>query len=71
MQSGWKKVYSTTDMFQAQLFKEKIEASDIRCVLMNQQDSAYVSIGEIELYVQENNFLKALNIIQDSGDPVE
>lgn len=71
MQSGWKKVYSTTDIFQAQLLKEKLEAMNIPCVVMNQQDSAYISIGEVELYVQEDNFLKALNNIQNNGSAME
>lgn len=67
MQSGWKKVYSGSDTFQAQLLKEKLEASDIKCVLLDKKDSAYVMIGEVELYVQEENFLKAINIIQNSA----
>lgn len=67
MQSGWKKLYSGTDTFKAQLFKEKLEAFDIPCVLMDQKDSAYVMIGEVSLYVHESNFLKALNIIKDSA----
>ncbi|MEX0811639.1 MAG: DUF2007 domain-containing protein [Chitinophagales bacterium] len=67
MESGWKKVYSGTDTFKARLLKEKLESLDIRCVLMDKKDSAYVMIGEIELYVQEANFLKAINIIQQGA----
>lgn len=67
MESGWKKVYSGNDAFKAQLLKEKIEAAAIPCVLMDKKDSAYVMIGEVELYVKEQYFLKALNIIQNSA----
>ncbi|MEX2591079.1 MAG: DUF2007 domain-containing protein [Chitinophagales bacterium] len=67
MESGWKKVYSGTDAFKAQLLKEKLESLDIHCVLLDKKDSAYVMIGEIELYVQEANFLKAINIIQQGA----
>lgn len=67
MQSDWKKVYSGSDAFKARLLKEKLEALDIKCVLMNKQDSAYVMIGEVELYVQESDFLKAVNIIKQGA----
>lgn len=67
MQSDWKKVYSGTDTFKAQLIKEKLDSSSIPCVLLNQKDSAYVMIGEVSVYVHESNFLKAVNIIEDSA----
>ena len=48
---GWFMLYSTKNYLEANIIKGKLEENNIRAVLLNKQDTSYVSIGEIELYV--------------------
>jgi len=48
---GWFMLYSTKNYLEANIIKGKLEENNIRAVLLNKQDTNYVSIGEIELYV--------------------
>ena len=70
MEKGWKKVYSTTQAFQADLIKTRLLAEGIEAVVLNKKDSSYVAIGYVEVYVHQDNLLKAINIIEpkDDGD---
>ena len=48
---GWFMLYSTKNYLEANIIKGKLEENNIRAVILNKQDTSYVSIGEIELYV--------------------
>jgi type III secretory pathway lipoprotein EscJ len=59
----WKKVYSTTSEIEAEMVRGFLEEEGLEVVIMNKQDSAFSMIGQIEVYVPENDFLKAVNLI--------
>ena len=44
-------LYSTKNYLEANIIKGKLEENNIRAVILNRQDTSYISIGEIELYV--------------------
>ncbi|MFW5756050.1 MAG: putative signal transducing protein [Tangfeifania sp.] len=44
--------------------KDMLENSGIKAVLMNQKDTAYKSFGDIEVYVQEADEQKALELLK-------
>ena len=48
---GWFMLYSTKNYLEANIIKGKLEENHIRAVILNRQDTSYISIGEIELYV--------------------
>jgi len=48
---GWFMLYSTKNYLEANIIKGKLEENNIRAVILNRQDTSYISIGEIELYV--------------------
>ena len=48
---NWHLIYTTTLYFQAAIIKGKLEENNIPVKLLNRQDSMYISVGEIELYV--------------------
>lgn len=60
----WKKVYASVDLFDAELIRTKLIDSGIECKSLNKQDSAYL-FGEIELYVQAEEVVKAKYIISN------
>ena len=57
-------IFSTVDNFKAEIAKEILTDNDVNFVTMNQQDSVIPSIGEIEIYVHENDLKLALDILK-------
>lgn len=49
---------------QAVLLKAALEDEGIACVLHNRRDSAYGFLGEIEVYVKVDDFLKAKHLME-------
>jgi len=65
MQVQWVKIWSTTLSFRAEIAKGVLKENDIECVILNKQDSSYVVIGEIELFVPQDQVLRATNLIKE------
>lgn len=64
MESEWVKVYSFSKMHLALIAEEILAENNIESNIMNKQDSSYVVIGEIEIYVKPDDFDKALEILK-------
>jgi hypothetical protein len=65
MSEEWIKVFDTTMMHQALIVQSILKENDIESVILNQQSSAYVLIGEIQVMVKLENSIEALRIIDD------
>ena len=48
---SWFKIYSTGSYAEASIIKGMLEENSISTILLNKQDSSYLCLGEIELYV--------------------
>jgi len=66
MDEQWDMVFSSSKLYQAEIMKSVLEDENISSVIVNKQDSAYIVIGEIELYVKKEDILKAKQIINRS-----
>jgi len=62
--SQWVKIYSTDLLYKAEIAKGVLEENGIKSVILNKQDSSYVFVGVIELYVNTEYALKAVNLIK-------
>ena len=62
MSENWEVIYSTNQLYDAELVKEMMADNDIECVIMNKQDSTY-RFGEIELCVPVEHVFKAKQLI--------
>jgi hypothetical protein len=62
MEENWQKVYSSSFEHKVEIVSAVLEDHDIKSVVMNKKDSAYL-FGELELYVQSDDVLKAKQII--------
>lgn len=61
------KLISSHKSFEIEVLKARLQEQGIESYIMNKQDSAYVVIGEVELYVNEADLEKARAILnQDS-----
>ena len=64
MEDNWIVIYSTSQLYEAELVKSMMADNDIECVLMNKQDSTY-RFGDIEVYVPTDEAFKAKQLILD------
>lgn len=65
MEEGWKEVYMTAHDYKAEMAKEKLEAANIKVVVLNQHDTAIQSFGEFRLYVADNDVANAIELLKD------
>jgi hypothetical protein len=62
MSENWEVVYSTNQLYDAEMAKDMLADNEIECVIMNKQDSTY-RFGEIEVCVPTVDVLKAKHLI--------
>lgn len=65
MEKDWKLVYSTTQLYKAEIAKDILADSDIDAIIINKKDSSYLSFGEIEVYVNNENKENAIVLLKD------
>jgi hypothetical protein len=65
MEKDWVTVYHTGQSFQAEIAKEILENEEITCVIINENDSIFPSIGEIEVMVHKDFQEKATELLKD------
>ncbi len=58
----WKRVYNSQFEHKVGIVKAVLKEHEIDSVIVNKKDSAYL-FGELELYVNQDDVLKAKNII--------
>ena len=59
---NWENVYTSTFEHKIGIVKAVLKEHDIDSVIVNKKDSFYL-VGEIELYVNQDDVLRAKNII--------
>ena len=62
MEDNWVPVYSSSQLYEAEMIKSLLADNDIGCVIMNKQDSAYM-FGEIDIYVPTDKAFTAKQLI--------
>lgn len=63
MEKNWVKIYTSTNFYQSEMVKQALAGQNIETVLLNKQDSSHRSFGDIEVYVHQNDFSNAIEII--------
>lgn len=58
-------MYHTEQSFQAEIAREILENEEIDCVLLNEHDSTFPSIGELEIWVHQDFEVKATELLKD------
>lgn len=62
MLDNWITVYSTTQLYEAEMVKSIMADNEIECVIMNKKDSTY-GFGEIEVCVTTDDAFRANQLI--------
>jgi len=64
MEKGWTAVFNTQDEYLVSIAQELLQENGIESVVVSNKDSSYVFLGEIELYVSDEDKEQAIKIIE-------
>ncbi len=59
-----KLVYRTSEVYMANIMKLKLEEEGVRVIVINKMDTSYNNFGNIEIYVNQNDVIRAKYIIE-------
>lgn len=62
---NWKCVYSTEKAYEADLVIDMLKRNDINAVILNEKDSSFVFVGDIDIFVSEKDEAKASKLIKE------
>jgi transcription antitermination factor NusA-like protein len=63
MEKNWIRIFTSSNYYKSEMIKQALAGNDIDSVLLNKQDSSYPSFGNIEVYVHQENFSDAIEIL--------
>lgn len=63
MEKNWVKIFTSTNYYQSEMVKQMLIENNINSVLINKQDSPYGTFGNIEVYIHQQDFSKAIELI--------
>ena len=63
MEKDWIRIFTSTNYYQSEIVKQMLIENHIASVLINKQDSAHRTFGNIEVYIHQEDFSKAIEII--------
>ena len=63
MEEQWVQVYSTSQLYQAEMLKALLTEENIPAIEINKQDSSYLSFGDIQIHVPATDIIKAKQIV--------
>lgn len=67
MEKDWILVYISSQLHKVEMLKQILQTKGIESVVLNQQDSFYVSIGDIKLMVKNIDVIRAKRTIEEAG----
>lgn len=62
METDWVKIYTSHDFYKSELVRQVLIENEVEAVIMDKQGFPY-RIGEVEVYIHQNDFQKALELI--------
>jgi hypothetical protein len=63
MEKNWIKIFTSINFYQAEIVKQVLTEHGIDTVLINKQDSSHRNFGHIEVYIHQDNFSRAIEIM--------
>jgi len=64
MEKDWVIAYESKQEYLAEIARSVLSDNDIESVIINKKDSIYNSFGDIEVYVNRDNLIRAKQILQ-------
>ncbi|WP_432711776.1 DUF2007 domain-containing protein [Pedobacter sp.] len=66
MENNWVKVYTTENVYTAEILKQGLIENDIPAVVLNKQDSSYKAFGVMTVMVRPEDVEKANAYIKEN-----
>jgi hypothetical protein len=63
MEKNWVKIYTSHNYYQAEITKQVLLENEIDAVLLNRQSSSHHSFGNIEVYIHQEDFSRAIELM--------
>ena len=63
MEKNWVKIFKSTNYYQSEIVKQVLLQHSIEAVLLNKQDSSYRSFGNVEVYIHQEDFDNAIELL--------
>lgn len=63
MEKNWVKIFTSSSFYQSEMVKQALAGNNIEAVMLNKQDSSHRTFGDIEVYIHQNDFSNALEVI--------
>jgi hypothetical protein len=63
MEKNWVKIFTSADYYKSEMIKQALTVNYIDTVLLNKQDSTYRTFGDIEVYIRQEDFSNAIEIL--------
>ena len=63
MEKDWVKIFTSSNFYQSEIVKQVLTGHHIDTVLINKQDSSHKAFGNIEVYIHQEDFSKAIEIM--------
>jgi transcription antitermination factor NusA-like protein len=63
MEKNWVRIFTSANYYQSEIIKQMLTEHHITSVLINKQDSAHRNFGNIEVYIHQEDFSKAIEVM--------
>ncbi|WP_419802087.1 hypothetical protein [Mucilaginibacter sp.] len=63
MEADWVKIFTSANFFQSEMVKQLLIQHEIEVVLMNKRDSAHNTFGQVEVFIHQSEFSRAIEIL--------
>ncbi|MBD1393489.1 putative signal transducing protein [Mucilaginibacter glaciei] len=63
MEKNWVKIFTSTNFYQSEIVKQMLTGNHIDAVMLNKQASSHQAFGDIEVYIHQEDFSQAIEIM--------
>lgn len=63
MEKNWIKIFTSTDFYKSEIVKQVLTEHHIDAVLLNKQASSHHDFGNVEVYIHQENFSHAIELM--------
>jgi len=63
MEKNWVKIFTSADYYKSEMIKQALAGHHIDTVILNKQDSSHRTFGDIEVYIHQEDFSNAIEVI--------
>ena len=63
MEKNWVKIFTSADYYESEMIKQALAGHHIDTVILNKQDSSHRTFGDIEVYIHQEDFSNAIEVL--------